>query len=37
MYGSLFKDTYFIAKGPLKLNDAKSTCLISQNIILYYS
>ena len=37
MYDLLFKDTYFIAKDPLKLNDTINTCLISQNIILYYS
>ena len=37
MHGSLHKDIYFVAKDLLKLNKAINTCLISQNIILYYS
>ena len=32
----LLKDTYFIVKELLKLNNALNTCLISQNIILCY-
>ena len=34
---SLFQDTDFVAKDLRKINDRKNTCLISQNIISYYS
>ena len=37
MYDSLCKDTYFIPKDPLKVNNAINICLISQNIISHYS
>ena len=37
MHDSLFKDTYFISKDLLKLNNAKNTCLINLKIILYYA
>ena len=31
MDGSLFNDTYLLVKDPIKLNNALSTCLISDN------
>lgn len=37
MHDSLSKDTHFVVKDPPKLNNAIHTCLISWNIILYYS
>ena len=35
--GSLFQNTDFVAKDLRKFDDTKNTCLISQNIIFYYS
>ena len=32
-----YNDTHFIAKDPTKFNNTINICLISQNIILYYS
>ena len=29
MHGSLLKDTHFVAKDPLKLNNTINTCLVS--------
>ena len=37
MHGSILKDTQLFDKDLLKLNNAINTCLISLNIILYYS
>ena len=36
MHGSLLKDIHFVAKDPLKLNNAINTCLIYLNIIWCY-
>ena len=37
MHDSLLKYTDFVAQDPLKLGSAINTCLVSLNIILYYS
>ena len=37
MHGSLCNETYLVSKDPIKLNNARSTCLIGHNINLYYS
>ena len=37
MHYSLFKDTQFVVKDPLKLKSTINTCLINLNITSYYS
>ena len=37
MHGSLCNETYLVSKDPIKLNNARSTCLIGHRINLYYS
>ena len=34
-YGPLFNDIYLVAEDPLKLNNSRSTSLISSDILFY--